>query len=277
MCGGRVVTVVCSRVGHVFKNFPYKFDGDREEIVTKNLMRVTETWMDGYRKYYYAAARVYDFKRGEFTKEELTSLSERIELRKRLQCQSFEWFMHNIVPDIETPPMDAIYYGEISSLKTQACWESTNDYYIGMNYICYEHKIIPNNYFHINRAGMLKLRDKCVRFEPPKPALRLGECPGVGDDPLDFGIWDMQNKGQVWGLLKVRIKNRDGIEETFCAIQVTNVYLKEHDRTQMPQMTRCDENNQFQLWAWTYRFAWEQTPKRLSNINRIGKRDHFIV
>ena len=44
MCGGSVLTMPCSRVGHLFKNFPYKFDGDKEEIVQKNLMRLADTW-----------------------------------------------------------------------------------------------------------------------------------------------------------------------------------------------------------------------------------------
>lgn len=276
MCGGRVVTVICSRVGHVFKNFPYKFDGDREIIVSKNLMRVTETWMDGYRKFYYASARTYDFKRTEFTKEDLNSLAERIELRKRLQCQNFEWYMHNIMPEVEIPPMDANYYGEIGNLRTKACWELTPDYYVGMNYLCYEHKIIPKNLFHINKRGELKFRDKCIRIEPPKPALRLGECAGPNEDLATYGKWEMQNMGQVWGLLKVKIKKKDGNTETLCVSQVTNVYIVEHNKVQMPQLAKCDEKDQFQIWIWTYHFDWDQVPKRLKEINRIGKKDHFI-
>ena len=44
MCGGSVATVPCSRIGHVFKNSGNKFDGDKEEIVQKNLMRLADTW-----------------------------------------------------------------------------------------------------------------------------------------------------------------------------------------------------------------------------------------
>ena len=72
-CNSRVLTIPCSRVGHVFKNFPYKFDGDKDTIVTKNLMRVADTWMDGMRKYFYATTRIYDFKVIDFTPEEKTA------------------------------------------------------------------------------------------------------------------------------------------------------------------------------------------------------------
>ena len=278
-CGGRVATVMCSRVGHVFKNFPYKFDGDRESIVSKNLMRVSETWMDGYRKYYYATSRAYDFKRAELTDDELTSLAERIELRKRLKCKNFEWYMHNILPEVEMPPLNANYYGEIANLKTHACWELTDDYYIGMNYLCYEHKIIPENYFHIDDRNRLRFRDKCVQVSPPQPALRVTESRHGGDggaSPEDTGIWSVKNKGVTWGHLAVKIKNAQGQLEEFCVVQVTNVFLKHHYKAQMPQLGRCEDTNEFQMWIFTYYFDWSQVPDRLHKINAVGAADNFI-
>jgi len=53
MCGGKVTTVTCSRVGHVFKQSPNKFDGTegtKEHTVQRNLMRVADVWMDNSRK-----------------------------------------------------------------------------------------------------------------------------------------------------------------------------------------------------------------------------------
>lgn len=88
MCGSKVMTVTCSRIGHVFKNFPYSFDGNKEETVQKNLMRVADTWMDGMRKYFYASTRVYSFKRAVFTEEETRTLEERKQLRRSSSISS---------------------------------------------------------------------------------------------------------------------------------------------------------------------------------------------
>jgi len=59
--------------------------------VQKNLIRVAETWMDSLKKFFYASTRVYPFKRATLNEEEMKSLQERKELRKRLKCQNFEW------------------------------------------------------------------------------------------------------------------------------------------------------------------------------------------
>ena len=251
MCGGRVVTVPCSRVGHVFKNFPYKFDGDRDQIVQKNLMRVAETWMDGYKKYFYASTRIYDFKRVNFSDEEKRSLQTRIDLRKRLQCSTFEWYMTNIIPEVEPPPMDSPFYGEIMNIKSHACFEVTDDNFVAMTYFCYEHKIIPKNYFRLNRQGLLQYKDKCVTFDPPTPAIKVRECPTHDLD--HFAIWDLKQLGHTWGYLRAKKRNAKGIMEYWCIMQVTNV-LPEHKGAQMPQITGCEEDNQFQVWVFTYQF-----------------------
>ena len=259
MCGGRVVTVMCSRVGHVFKEFPYKFDGNKEEIVHKNLIRVTETWMDGLRKYFYASTRVFPFKRAELNAEEQKSLEERQALRSQLNCQNFEWYMRNIIPEVEAPPMSAILYGEIMNLRTRACFEVSPDYYVGLTYVCYDHKIIPENYFYINKDGLLVYRDKCVGINPPFPALRIVECPQDPATFAKFGLWFTDNQGPTWGKLMVQKLNAKGEAETFCIVQVTNV-LNIHKGEQMPQLSSCETNN-FMYWSFTYKFDWQQVPK----------------
>jgi len=101
------------------QEFPYQFDGNKEDIVQKNLMRVAETWMDGMRKYFYASTRVYTFKRAELSDaDELASLEERKRLRQRLQCRNFEWFMYNVIPEVAVPPMNALLYGEIKNSRS---------------------------------------------------------------------------------------------------------------------------------------------------------------
>ena len=107
------------------QEFPYQFDGNKEDIVQKNLIRVAETWMDGMRKYFYASTRVYTFKRAELDDpDERASLEERKRLRQRLQCRNFEWYMYNIIPEVAVPPMNAVLYGEIKSSRTQV-WSTT--------------------------------------------------------------------------------------------------------------------------------------------------------
>jgi len=73
--------------------------------------------------------------------------------------------------------MDAAFYGEIMGIQTRACWVITDDYYVGITYTCYHHKIIPKNNFALTTDGLLRYRDMCVQLVTPKPYLVLGECP----------------------------------------------------------------------------------------------------
>lgn len=53
MCGGNLLTVPCSHVGHVFRErSPYKWLPG-VDVVRKNSVRVAEVWLDDYKNIYY--------------------------------------------------------------------------------------------------------------------------------------------------------------------------------------------------------------------------------
>ena len=249
-CGGLVETIPCSRVGHVFKQFYGRF-GKKEFILQKNSMRVAEVWMDGMKKYFYGCSRIYEFNRVGFTKEEKKSLEERRNIRKRLKCKNFEWYMHNIIPRMEIPPMEAVWYGEVMNMDTHACFEMKDDYYIGITYQCFVHRIMPQNFFHITKDGLLKFKDKCVRVIYPNLLLGVMECPEKNYER--FSVWTVEPRGHNYGRLKVSYKHSNGKVDTWCVLQVTNV-LTPHKKEQMPQARECEKDERFSNWEFTHRF-----------------------
>jgi len=53
MCGGTILYIPCSRVGHLYKH-RYTYRKDLKDAFLKgNLIRVAEVWMDEYAKYFY--------------------------------------------------------------------------------------------------------------------------------------------------------------------------------------------------------------------------------
>ena len=46
MCGGRLVHVPCSRVGHLARAQPYSFPGGKQHVKVYNYKRAVEVWME---------------------------------------------------------------------------------------------------------------------------------------------------------------------------------------------------------------------------------------
>ncbi|XP_050669507.1 putative polypeptide N-acetylgalactosaminyltransferase 9 [Leptidea sinapis] len=113
MCGGSLEIVPCSRVGHVFrKKFPYR---NKRGSFKKNSVRVAKVWLDDYAKYFY--------QRIGYVKGYFGDVTKRKELREELKCKSFEWYLHNVYPEMKLPD-ENVAYGQNKHIKhsqTQKC------------------------------------------------------------------------------------------------------------------------------------------------------------
>ncbi|XP_065362105.1 polypeptide N-acetylgalactosaminyltransferase 8, partial [Calliphora vicina] len=115
LCGGRLLEVPCSRVGHLYRDpeFRVNYTATEDDFISKNYKRVAEVWMDEYKEFLYEhIPKLNQIDAGDLSQQKL--------LRKQLNCKPFKWFLNNIAPDLlkAYPPLkpNDFAWGAIQSL-----------------------------------------------------------------------------------------------------------------------------------------------------------------
>ena len=112
MCGGRLEIVPCSHVGHIFRSrSPYKWRPGTNAL-RRNSVRLAEVWLDDHKKVYYEKINNDLGNYGD--------VSSRKELRSRLQCKSFSWYLDNVYPEMFRPEK-SLRKGKIKSAVNGLC------------------------------------------------------------------------------------------------------------------------------------------------------------
>nr|XP_023420831.1 inactive polypeptide N-acetylgalactosaminyltransferase-like protein 5 [Cavia porcellus] len=93
MCGGQLLIIPCSRVGHITKLYS-KPDSALSKAVARNHLRLVHVWLDEYKEQFFL--RNPDLKSMTYG-----NISERVQLRKQLGCRSFQWYLDTIFPELE--------------------------------------------------------------------------------------------------------------------------------------------------------------------------------
>uniref|UniRef100_UPI00358FE439 polypeptide N-acetylgalactosaminyltransferase 16 isoform X2 n=1 Tax=Myxine glutinosa TaxID=7769 RepID=UPI00358FE439 len=108
LCGGSLEIVPCSRVGHVFrKRHPYVFPAGNANTYIRNTRRAAEVWMDSYKELYYQARPAAKYR-------PYGDISNRLDLKRRLTCRPFRWFLLNIYPELISsgePVVGTLHHG----------------------------------------------------------------------------------------------------------------------------------------------------------------------
>ncbi|KAM8806892.1 LOW QUALITY PROTEIN: polypeptide N-acetylgalactosaminyltransferase 5 [Eudromia elegans] len=166
MCGGEVEIIPCSRVGHIFRNDnPYSFPKDRISTVERNLARVAEVWLDEYKDLFYGHAYHLILKNLD-----VGNLTQQMELRKKLKCKSFKWYLENVYPDLEAPLVRSS--GLLVNTGTSRCLAVEN----GTLTLETCDDGSANQHFNYTWLRLLQHGDVCVA--PGSAALALHPCDG---------------------------------------------------------------------------------------------------
>lgn len=203
-CGGRLEIMPCSRVGHVFrKRHPYTFPGGGiGKIFLRNTLRGAKLWMGDYVKHFYNA------RGGNPEGTDVGDLSERIELKERLQCKSFQWYLEHVYPELRVPDTDPVAWGELRSRTgSNICADSLgNDMGRPLGvYGC--HGQGGNQAWTLTKGAELRHQEQCVEAVPARGGARASVA---GSLVFKACAEDAVNENQLWSFdhASGQLKNR---------------------------------------------------------------------
>ena len=175
-CGGSIEWVPCSRVGHVYRAFmPYGFgsltDNAKGPIITINYKRVVEVWMDDeYKEYFYTREPMAKY-------ADAGNITAQLQLKKDLECKSFDWFMKNVAYDMleKFPKLPKnVELGSVVNVGTKMCLDTLGRVapaMIGLS----QCGAGGGQLMRLNAEGQLGVGERCI--EANTSGVRIIFCP----------------------------------------------------------------------------------------------------
>ncbi|XP_044535555.1 probable polypeptide N-acetylgalactosaminyltransferase 8 [Gracilinanus agilis] len=120
-CGGKIEILPCSRIAHLQQTI------EPSPLMILPLMKysalqVAEVWMDKYKYMVYLAWNLPLESHGM----DFGVVSSWIELRKKLKCKSFDWYLRNVYP-VLMPIQNIVGYGAMkNSVNEMICMDQGN-------------------------------------------------------------------------------------------------------------------------------------------------------
>ncbi|KAF4793402.1 Polypeptide N-acetylgalactosaminyltransferase 2 [Turdus rufiventris] len=138
-CGGSLEIIPCSRVGHVFrKQHPYTFPGGSGTV--------------------------------------FASIQSRMELRKRLSCKPFKWYLENVYPELRVPDHQDIAFGALQ--QGTNCLDTLGHFADGVVGVYECHNAGGNQEWALTKDKSVKHMDLCLTVvdRAPGSLIKLQGC-----------------------------------------------------------------------------------------------------
>ncbi|KAI3380103.1 hypothetical protein SNEBB_010675 [Seison nebaliae] len=162
MCGGRVEWIPCSRIGHIYRGprsrHSESVGNSLPHQLERNHLRVANVWMGESIKYFY---RRFPW----FKKLSIGDISKQLEVKERLKCKSFDWFMEeigNIVLNSFPYPAPVLRWGTLVNYDTKKCVQPYRSYGQPVNLRSCTPSMDQNLFMVLNTRGELSQSENCI-------------------------------------------------------------------------------------------------------------------
>uniref|UniRef100_A0A1D5RJN4 Polypeptide N-acetylgalactosaminyltransferase n=1 Tax=Macaca mulatta TaxID=9544 RepID=A0A1D5RJN4_MACMU len=135
----------------------------------KNTRRAAEVWMDEYKNFYYAAvpsARNVPY----------GNIQSRLELRKKLSCKPFKWYLENVYPELRVPDHQDIAFGALQ--QGTNCLDTLGHFADGVVGVYECHNAGGNQEWALTKEKSVKHMDLCLTVvdRAPGSLIKLQGC-----------------------------------------------------------------------------------------------------
>lgn len=152
-----------------------------------NTVRLAKVWMDKYQYIYLSsrpdlAVRVTNWiLKSLFPNNIISSsfifqdnnfvvgdISKRLELRNRLQCKSFEWYLRNVYPEKFVPIDNVLGYGRFENKAMHLCLDDLQQsreekLKVGV-YWCHD-TVTHSQFFSLTNEGLIRVEEGCLTVD----------------------------------------------------------------------------------------------------------------